>query len=249
VHGVGGESGNFTLSVAINADLTQTLTPQIACDDAEHHFLFQLKTDAFGFQVAWTLVDGTGATVESRPMCAHGDLQLCTFEQCIPRDCHRFAMTDNWALDGVCCDHGEGFYNVAGDGEVIKTGAKFGFPGDLTDFGERATPAPLNCEAGSSLLLLELTAWGFQQQSPSWELVDQQSGQVLLQKSSNSFGQEVGARIFREQTCVRTDACIEFSISNPYDLSYIIYLDGDEAASDGRSFSQQPIQIRAGDCA
>jgi hypothetical protein len=224
---------------------TPTFVPSFACNDAEYHFLFQLKTDAFGFHVEWTLVDGTGTTVESRPRNTYGDLQLYTFEQCIPRDCYRFAIIDNWLLDGVCCDYGEGFYNVAVDGEVIKTGAKFGFPGDLTDFGECSTPVPLSCEAGFSLLLLELTAWGTQQ-FPSWELVDEQSGQVLFQ---NSFGQELGARIFREQTCVRTDACIGFSISNPYDLSYIIYLDGEEAASEGNKiFSTQPILIQVGDC-
>ena len=221
-------------------------SPTIGCGDDEAKFQLELLTDARGFQIEWFLTNGAGDMVESRPLYSYGVLKLYEYETCLPLDCYRFVMMDNYGKDGLCCENGEGYYAVSINGEEIQRGTQFGFPGDIIDFGDAcATPTPLECDGGAFLLQLAVDALGFQQ-AASYRIVQGGSGVILLQ---GSLGSETGARKFVQQVCVETDACMIFTISDPYSLSYDITLGGHlVASSDGYVFDSTPEYIRIGNC-
>ena len=52
---------------------------------------------------------------------------------CLEEGEYRFRIYDDWiyddwpTYDGICCDHGEGSYNVTVDGTLIVEGGEFGY--------------------------------------------------------------------------------------------------------------------------
>ena len=52
---------------------------------------------------------------------------------CLEEGEYRFHISDDWGRDGICCDHGEGSYNVTVDGTLIVEGGDF-FYAEVTIF-------------------------------------------------------------------------------------------------------------------
>ena len=54
---------------------------------------------------------------------------------CLEEGEYEFEFYDNFwaAMDGICCDHGEGSYNVTVDGTLIVEGGEFEYA-EMTDF-------------------------------------------------------------------------------------------------------------------
>eukprot|EP01083_Nonionella_stella_P216573 778311_1 len=46
---------------------------------------------------------------------------------CLEEGEYDFTISDDWSYDGICCDHGEGSYNVTVDGTLIVEGGEFGY--------------------------------------------------------------------------------------------------------------------------
>lgn len=98
--------------------------PTDLCQD-EDTFKFTMKTDQYGEDITWKLkkqnnngkfknfLDG-GVNEE------YGDEQTYNEEYCIPKDeCYKFIINDAYG-DGLCCQYGEGFYEISLNDESLQ---------------------------------------------------------------------------------------------------------------------------------
>ena len=64
------------------------------------------------------------------------------YKECLPKACYEFTIHDTGG-DGLCCEHGEGSYEVHYDGKKVKNGGVF-YDNDVWVFGRCGdTPAPV----------------------------------------------------------------------------------------------------------
>ncbi len=82
----------------------------------------KVKTDYFPDETAWTLVSKCGAniTLRSPPYSSSNEIQSTT--ACLPTGKYKFAITDTGG-DGLCCDYGQGRYEILVNGTRILNGA------------------------------------------------------------------------------------------------------------------------------
>jgi len=82
-----------------------------------------IQLDSNPIDVAWDLIDNTGAILYSSPLFALGNQanQLIQELICLDQGCYKFVMKDIGA-DGLCCSNGNGYYN----GDTLAFGASYG---------------------------------------------------------------------------------------------------------------------------
>ena len=93
---------------------------------------FTLKLDNYPAETAWTLRDGSGATVESGSgyTTKGGTVSL---DWALAAGDYTFEITDTYG-DGICCSYGSGSYALtSGDGITIASGGSFG-SGETSSF-------------------------------------------------------------------------------------------------------------------
>jgi len=91
----------------------------------------EIQRDIYGSETAWTLTNiTTGATLASGVAGTDTETSLpALFTQTVNvvnNNCYKFTINDS-AGDGICCDYGEGYYNLkTSTGAIIITGGAFG---------------------------------------------------------------------------------------------------------------------------
>ncbi len=120
----------------------------------------EIDTDNYPAETSWDLVDATGTVIAGiNPADLSSANTLHTWQLEIPLGTYTFTIYDSYG-DGICCAHGDGYYNLYLNGNVITSGGEFAssesftFEADLNRdreiFGynvwERFTETPLNGE-------------------------------------------------------------------------------------------------------
>jgi hypothetical protein len=84
-----------------------------------------VQTDDYPAETAWTLVNkcGTGITISSPPYAWYSVKQSTS--TCLPRGEYEFTITDTYD-DGICCNFGQGNYEILVDGIPLHSGGQFG---------------------------------------------------------------------------------------------------------------------------
>jgi hypothetical protein len=100
----------------------------VDCGD-DHLFQMTLTTDEYGFEFSYQLTDVSGIEIAS----GTGFDQSRPYEivRCLTGGTYTLTVFDSGG-DGLCCGYGEGSYEVALDGNVIKSGASFGASESVT---------------------------------------------------------------------------------------------------------------------
>merc|ERR1719253_1159051 len=97
-----------------------------------------IKTDVFPYETTWTLVEQG----EESAVASGGPYKFpfTLFEEktCLPAGVYTFAIEDSNG-DGICCEYGEGSYEVSLDGVVVAQGSVFA-DFDETTFVVSASP-------------------------------------------------------------------------------------------------------------
>ena len=103
-------------------------------------------TDEYPGETSWTLFkEFTGDQVASSPEYVLPEwFHYNTY--CLSPAGYTFDIKDD-ADDGICCSYGNRYYNVTLDGEVVVSGADFGYS-DSTTFGTAYCSQNLDCSDG-----------------------------------------------------------------------------------------------------
>eukprot|EP00538_Stauroneis_constricta_P000223 CAMPEP_0119550752 /NCGR_PEP_ID=MMETSP1352-20130426/4209_1 /TAXON_ID=265584 /ORGANISM="Stauroneis constricta, Strain CCMP1120" /LENGTH=1028 /DNA_ID=CAMNT_0007596701 /DNA_START=754 /DNA_END=3840 /DNA_ORIENTATION=+ len=97
-----------------------------ACGPGQTEFRLLLQTDNFGDETSWTVktAAGNGNTVLSGS--AYPNNESVNEKHCISNsECYEFMIVDSFG-DGMCCNEGDGSYNVDWNGNTLRTGGNFG---------------------------------------------------------------------------------------------------------------------------
>eukprot|EP00594_Rhizosolenia_setigera_P007408 CAMPEP_0178952872 /NCGR_PEP_ID=MMETSP0789-20121207/8096_1 /TAXON_ID=3005 /ORGANISM="Rhizosolenia setigera, Strain CCMP 1694" /LENGTH=491 /DNA_ID=CAMNT_0020634051 /DNA_START=128 /DNA_END=1603 /DNA_ORIENTATION=+ len=86
-----------------------------------------IKTDAYPEEVSWRL-ESNGEIIDEIQQGYYDQANhLYTHEVCVSaKECFGITIEDAFG-DGVCCSHGDGYFNVMRDDEVIFSGDEFGY--------------------------------------------------------------------------------------------------------------------------
>ncbi len=91
--------------------------------------VLELRTDFYGSEITWDLVNENGTEMASGGPYADGSEQEIVQEICVnPNGCYTFTIYDSYG-DGICCGFltGNGNYEVIGpDGATVAEGGEFG---------------------------------------------------------------------------------------------------------------------------
>ena len=85
---------------------------------------WSILTDNYPGETTWTVSDASGATVWSGgPYGASGTSYSET--TCLATGCYTLTVNDSYG-DGICCDYGQGSFELSSGGEVLAAGGEFG---------------------------------------------------------------------------------------------------------------------------
>ncbi|NJC27756.1 M43 family zinc metalloprotease [Neolewinella antarctica] len=88
------------------------------CNDTD--VTLTLTTDQYASETSWTL-SGPNGTVATSGTLANNSTSTETF--CLPDGCYEFTINDSFG-DGICCQYGNGSFNLSGGG-VSESGGSF----------------------------------------------------------------------------------------------------------------------------
>ena len=113
-----------------------------------HELTLTILLDEFPDETSWSLWDSDGEEIASGGPYTYGDWGNTVTESfCLVDGSYNFGIYD-WGGDGICCDYGEGFYELAdGDGNVIASGGAF-YEYDITNFTLGDDPDLLSLKIG-----------------------------------------------------------------------------------------------------
>ncbi|CAB9505936.1 Extracellular metalloprotease [Seminavis robusta] len=167
-----------------------TLPPFASCPSGETLFVLDLLTDEFGDETTWDIIN----TCTSSVVAAGGpyDNLVQIFEtRCLTSGfAYEFTIYDDPFGDGICCEYGDGAYNLYYGGENVGSGGVFEFF-ETTPFGAGScapsapVPAPTVapptnlCPSGTSAFNLELFSdfYGYEN---TWQVQDTCNGVIML---------------------------------------------------------------------
>lgn len=90
--------------------------------------VFSLQKDNYGSETTWTLKNGSGATLYSGGPYTNqiGGGALITQNWTLANNnCYTFTINDLYS-DGICCNYGNGYYDIKNGTTVVASGASFG---------------------------------------------------------------------------------------------------------------------------
>ena len=116
-----------------------------------------LRFDEYCEETSWRLAAASSSANRCEPQdgagpgdCVDGALSARTVRGLCPGEEYTFTILDSYG-DGMCCQYGEGSYELTVEGEVIKTGGSFG-GSEATDFTVPGPPPPPPPPAGAWVL-------------------------------------------------------------------------------------------------
>merc|ERR1739837_51990 len=106
------------------APVTAPVAPPTPTSDTCEMFVLSLTTDQFGYETSFELVNELTGVIRLA-----GGLysSLMTFEEvsCLTNGRYIFTVSDSHG-DGICCNNGEGHFEVLLSGQIIRQGGDFG---------------------------------------------------------------------------------------------------------------------------
>ena len=89
----------------------------------------ELKTDNYGVETTWELLNGSGDVVAQDPAGDYANATVYNYNWSLnPNECYTFKIYDAYG-DGICCTYGTGYYklkNTWGTPNVFIQGGQFG---------------------------------------------------------------------------------------------------------------------------
>ena len=106
--------------------LTPSAEGELGQCDHEHHMILILKTDGYAFETSWNLAkdDGTDNFVDIDGGSGYKPLKEYILHRCLSEGCYIFTIYDSYG-DGLCCEYGEGSYELLLDDISLTVGASF----------------------------------------------------------------------------------------------------------------------------
>jgi hypothetical protein len=168
IDGYGGEAGTYVLEIAecpLGACcvdyVCQATTTQYECEALEGEWFedehcpafdcpqpcpedtleIRIHTDNWPQETSWELYEQGGGLIASEDMLQFGTT-LYEWRVCIEATkCYDFTIHDEYG-DGICCDYGDGWYELVLNGTVVGYGGQFGYS-EVTQLGSScAAPCP-----------------------------------------------------------------------------------------------------------
>lgn len=106
-------------------------------------FKVVIVADDWPAEITWDVTNNTGGIVILGTNDNMTSGSAAEYTQCISKkECYQFTIHDAGG-DGICCDHGEGSYEVYFDGKQLKSGGAY-YDDETTEFGmcgESVAPA------------------------------------------------------------------------------------------------------------
>ncbi len=126
-NGFGTQPGNVIRSKVANAGCL-TGCPgggnngEPSCDQIK--LKLEIKTDSHPMETTWAIKNAAQQTVLSGgPFFSPNTVN--TIDICLPEGCYTFNINDQFG-DGICCNYGNGYYNLKKESTVLVNGSKFG---------------------------------------------------------------------------------------------------------------------------
>lgn len=181
-----------------------------ACSGPE--FVLNLTTDAFGIDTSWDVFNtNNNSTFVTNSSLASNETY--SFNKCLhPGGCYEFVIQDDWN-DGICCQQGQGSYNISVNGRLLGSGGAFG-SSEITYIGGNCgvnATEELLCPEKYSLLNVTVVTDGYGHET-SWEVFDALSGQIYATNEYN-------LRSHRSESlvkCIPLKDCYQFTIYDGY---------------------------------
>ena len=95
--------------------------------------VIEILTDEYASETTWELVDEHDNVVAQGTGLLSSTLQSWDIPV-MSCGCYTFTIFDSYG-DGICCDYGDGYYNVYYEGTLVATGGDFGDLETTTDIG------------------------------------------------------------------------------------------------------------------
>jgi len=121
-------------------------------------FKVVVVADDWPAEITWDVTNKTGGIVILGTNDNLTSGSAAEYTECLSKkECYEFTIHDTGG-DGICCDHGEGSYEVYFDGKQVKNGGAY-YDDETTEFGmcgetiapaENAGTSPLSAESESS---------------------------------------------------------------------------------------------------
>ena len=112
-------------STSPSAEPSKSLLPSIAPTDNCGNFRIDLQIDLFGYETYWEVLDKN-----QRVMYIGNTYRGNTFysiQRCLPKEeTYTFTIYDVFG-DGICCDWGNGYYELYNNDILIEEGGEFGW--------------------------------------------------------------------------------------------------------------------------
>ena len=115
------------------------------CDENSFTVVVELETDDFPGETSWNLVSQAGDTLFNFDgFTQNNTLFLDTV--CVPKDDYiTFNIFDSYG-DGICCGHGNGYFNLNVCGEQVLSGGDFEFINTGVFYNCDLTDVSVNCQ-------------------------------------------------------------------------------------------------------
>ena len=114
---VTGTTGALTGSETVTVNVLETNKVKIV-----------IKTDWYGYETSWELVDEDGNIVAFKPPFSYqNNRRYRHVIKCLEDKCYTLKVYDSYG-DGMCCNYGYGYFKVIGNnGVVLANGGTFGY--------------------------------------------------------------------------------------------------------------------------
>ncbi|NND35482.1 MAG: zinc metalloprotease [Saprospiraceae bacterium] len=84
-----------------------------------NQMLLVIQPDDYAGDISWMIRNEAGTKVASGGGYKDGRISLIKEEICLPNGCYRLIVKDSYG-DGICCDYGEGWYELrSGTGDIL----------------------------------------------------------------------------------------------------------------------------------
>lgn len=117
-------SGNYTASLVVeNANGSDSIAKSVEVILAQYELDFALQTDNYPSETNWEIIADDGSIISEGGGYA---TQNALYEEliCLPPGCYEFIIYDAYG-DGICCDFGNGFFELTDSDQVNINGGQF----------------------------------------------------------------------------------------------------------------------------
>ncbi len=92
----------------------------------ENEVNLTLTLDNYPGETSWEILDASGTVIESGGPCYGLQGQTINETFCLPDGCYTFTIFDSYG-DGICCNYGQGSYELSTDTTILASGGDFTF--------------------------------------------------------------------------------------------------------------------------